>query len=207
MNRESADAWLRDGCGRCDRYQTPECKVNRWTDALASLRALLRSSDLVEEMKWGSPCYTLGGKNVVMLAAFDDSCALSFFKGAALADPEGDLVSPGANSRFVRLLRFRSLGEVEARRDRIEALVGAAIDLERAGGKVEPEGEREPMPAELAGRLAAAPALRDAFEALTPGRQRSHVLHVAGAKQSATREKRAARCAPKIMAGRGFNER
>lgn len=207
MNNTSVDSYLRDGCGRCEHYRTPECKVHRWTDGLEALRELLLESGLVEEMKWGSPCYTLNGKNVVMLVSRREYCALSFFKGAALADGDGVLVSPGPNSRFARLLTFRSLEEVMERRLQAARLVQQAIELERAGTKVTPSDAPEPVPVELEQRLAADPELRRAFESLTPGRQRSHILYIAGAKQSETREKRIERCVPKIAAGKGFNER
>jgi len=207
MNTTSVDAYLRDGCGRCDLYQTPACKVHRWTAILEGLRALVRASGLVEEMKWGSPCYTLDGKNVAMLVSLKDHCALQFFKGAALPDDAGELEAPGPNSRFVRLLAFRSLAELERRRARAAWFLDRAIAIERDGTPVVVPDAREPMPAELEQRLAADPALAVAFAALTPGRQRSHLLHISGAKQAETRERRVDRCAPDIAAGRGFNER
>jgi uncharacterized protein YdeI (YjbR/CyaY-like superfamily) len=199
--------YLRDGCGRCDRFATPACKVHRWARELEALRALVRTRDLTEEVKWGSPCYTRGGKNVVMIGAFNEHCALQFFNGAALADPSGVLESPGPNSRFGRYLKFRSLEDVRAHRAAAEALLDAAIALAQSGTKFVPSAPAEPMPEELAARLASDDALREAFAALTPGRRRSHVLHVSGAKQSETRARRAERCAQDILAGRGFNER
>ncbi|MFM2153089.1 MAG: hypothetical protein RL199_1524 [Pseudomonadota bacterium] len=207
MNRESVDAYLRDGCGRCEHYRTPSCKVHLWQSPLKALRKLVLSTGLAEEMKWGSPCYTLGGKNVAMIGSFKEHCALLFFKGAALVNDEGLLESPGPNSRFGRFLKVRSLEELEERRPAAERLLKQAIALEQAGTKVLPEGGPEPIPEELSRRLEADAALRAAFEALTPGRRRSHVLHVSGAKQSETRERRVVRCAEDIFAGRGFNER
>jgi uncharacterized protein YdeI (YjbR/CyaY-like superfamily) len=207
VNRESVDAYLRDGCGRCEHYRTPACKVHRWTDPLKALRALVLASGLTEEMKWGSPCYTLGGRNVVMIGSFKECCALQFFKGAALVGDEGLLESPGPNSRFGRYLKFRSSEEFVARRDVAQRLLAQAIELERAGTKVVPVAGPEPVPEELARRLDADEALRQAFEALTPGRRRSHILHISGAKQTGTRERRVERCADEIRAGRGFNER
>jgi uncharacterized protein YdeI (YjbR/CyaY-like superfamily) len=207
MNNESVDSYLQHGCGRCDKFRTPACKVHLWTDALLELRELLISSGLVETMKWGSPCYTLDGKNVVMLTSLKDCCALSFFKGAALADEEGALVAPGPNSQFMRMLTFTSVGDLKERRPQAVGFVQQAIEAERAGLTVAPRTGTEPMPAELEERLDADPDLRRAFESLTPGRQRSHILHVSGAKQSATREQRVEKCAAKILAGRGFNER
>ena len=126
INNISVDAYLRDGCGRCEHYKTPACKVHRWTKALESVRELALASGLVEEMKWGSPCYTLDGKNVVMVAAFKEFCALQFFKGAALVDDEGVLESPGPSSRHVRFLKFRSTEDVRARRAHAQRCGGSA---------------------------------------------------------------------------------
>jgi uncharacterized protein YdeI (YjbR/CyaY-like superfamily) len=207
MNRESVDAYLRDGCGRCDKYRTPACKVHLWTPALRALRAMLLEAGLTEEMKWGQPCYSLEGANVVLIASLRDQCALSFFQGAALTDADGLLVSPGPNSRFARYLPFRSLAEVESRRAAIAGFLAEAMQRARTGQKVDAPPAAEPVPEELARVLAASPERARAFEALTPGRRRSHVLHVSGAKQSATRAKRAEACALKVLEGKGWNER
>ncbi|PKN57532.1 MAG: hypothetical protein CVU56_10375 [Deltaproteobacteria bacterium HGW-Deltaproteobacteria-14] len=207
MNTTSVDAYLADGCGRCDQYQTPQCKVHLWTSALVELRALLVASGLSEEMKWGSPCYTLDGKNVVMLTSFKDHCALSFFKGVLLADERGVLAAPGPNSQAMRLFKFTSRDEVRAQRELVVRYLEEAIALERAGATVTFAASPEPMPAELSAQLAADPALSAAFDALTPGRRRSYILHVSGAKQAKTRAARAERCVPLILAGKGFNER
>lgn len=201
------DDYLRDGCGRCDRFKTSSCKVHTWARELVLLRALVRARGLAETVKWGSPCYTLEGKNLVMVVALKEYCALQFFSGAALEDPESVLESPGPNSRFGRLLKVRSIAELEARRRAAEALLDQAIALARSGEKFVPPPPAEPMPEELAARLAGDDVLRAAFEKLTPGRRRSHVLHVSGAKQSETRARRAEKCAADILAGRGFNER
>ncbi len=207
MNRDSVDAYLSDGCGRCDRYKTPQCKVHLWTEALVQLRAILLESGLTEAMKWGSPCYALDGKNVVMLVSRNDYCALSFFKGALLTDERDVLAPPGPNSQAARLLTFTSARQVEASREYASRLITQAIELERSGAKVQFRRSPGPVPDELQARLNADAELRAAFSALTPGRQRSHILHVSGAKQRKTREARVARCVPKILEGRGFNER
>lgn len=207
MNTSSVDSYLSEGCGRCDHYRTPRCKVHRWRGGLAALREVLLAAGLEETVKWGAPCYTLGGKNVAMLVALRESCGLSFFKGAALPDDEGLLEAPGPNSRHGRYLRFRSEDEVLARLPEAARFVAAAIALEAAGVTIAPLAEPEPLPLELAQRLADDPALQQAFEALTPGRRRSHVLHVSGAKQPETRERRVERCVLAILAGKGFNER
>jgi uncharacterized protein YdeI (YjbR/CyaY-like superfamily) len=207
MNTSNVDSYLQDGCGRCDDYRTPACKVHRWADCLVALREQLARSGLVETMKWGCPCYTLDGKNVAMIAAFRESCALSFFRGAALPDPDGLLESAGPNSHHARLVRFTTLEQVTTRAEALGRLLAAAVAHERSGVKPTRAPAQDPVPEELQRRLDTDEALRAAFGALTPGRQRSHVLHVSGAKQTETRARRVERCAEDILAGRGFNER
>lgn len=207
MNTTSVDAYLADGCGRCDLYQTPSCKVLRWTDILVALRALVNTTGLTEEMKWGSPCYTLDGANVLMVSALKEAACVSFFKGTLLSDTAGILESPGPNSQAYRLIKFTSLAELDAHREATIALVTQAIALERAGAKVTFAKAPEPVPAELQAILDADPALAAAFAALTPGRQRSHVIHVSGAKTTAARTSRAGKCAEKIREGKGFLDR
>lgn len=207
MNNTSVDSYLSDGCGRCEKFQTPECKVHLWAKPLVALRALLNATELVEEMKWGSPTYSVGGKNVVMLVSFKDFCALSFFRGAVMQDDDGLLESPGPNSQHVRFLKFRTLADVKTHRAAAKRFIEQAIELERAGVKVAPKATKVALPEELVARFARDAALKQAFEALTPGRQRSHVLHISGAKQVETRERRVDACAEAIRAGRGFNER
>lgn len=207
INRESVDAYLRDGCGRCEHYKTPRCKALQWTRELGVLRELLLAAGLTEEMKWGSPCYTLDGKNIAMLISLRASCALQFNQGSGLADPDGLLDRAGPNSRYGRLLRFTSLEEVVARREQAAAFIAEAVRLQREGVRIEVPPAQEPVPDELAERLEADPELAAAFAALTPGRRRSHILHVGGAKQAETRVRRVEGCVPVILAGKGFNER
>lgn len=207
MNTEGFETWVVDGCGRCDLYRTPACKVRRWTDVLVALRGLLLASGLREEMKWGSPCYTDGGHNVVMLSALKDCAVLGFFKGTLLDDPEGLLEAPGPNTQAARQVRFTALAQVQAWEKAVAGLIARAIEVERSGAAVTVVSTPEPMPEELDAVLARNPAARAAFDALTPGRRRSHILHVTGAKQAATRMSRAAGCVPKILEGRGWHER
>lgn len=203
----SVDAYLVEGCGRCDHFRTPECKVHRWTAELVALRALVLGTGLREEMKWGNPCYTLDGGNVLMVAAFKEFACLSFFKGALLPDPAGLLEAPGPNSQAARLVKFTSSAAVEQHREAAVALVRAAIEVERSGAKVEFARSPEPVPEELQARLDADPTLQAAFAALSPGRQRSHILHVSGAKTPAARQSRAGKCVEKILQGKGFLDR
>ncbi len=207
VNNTSVASYLEEGCGRCDLFKTPQCKVHAWTSALVELRALLLDSGLTEEMKWGSPCYTLGGKNVVMLASLKDFCALSFFKGALLTDPDDVLDAAGPNVQGARLFKFTSAEQVHEHRTHVVGFLQEAISLEERGATVPRRAAPEPMPDELRVTLDGDPKLRAAFDALTPGRQRSYALHVGGAKQSKTRLSRAERCAAKIFEGKGFNER
>jgi uncharacterized protein YdeI (YjbR/CyaY-like superfamily) len=206
MNTESVDAYLRDGCGRCVLYQTPQCKVHLWPEVLVALRGLVRQTPLVEEMKWGSPCYTLDGKNVAMIGAFKECASLSFFQGVALRDPAGVLVAAGPNSRYARLLKFRTASEVHQQAAVIADLLNQAVALAKDGVRLHLGPPSEPIPAELEERLESDPALAAAFFALTPGRRRSHILHISGAKQAETRARRVEKCAPDILEGRGFNE-
>lgn len=207
MNRTSVDSYLEEGCGRCDHYRTPTCKVHLWHGILEPLRQELLIAGLTEEMKWGSPCYTVAGKNVVMLASFRECCALAFFKGEALSDPAGLLSLPGPNSQQGRLLKFRSVAEFAERRADAAEFVRQAVVVERSGVRLERPTTPSTLPEELEQRLALDPALQGAWDALTPGRRRSHTLHVQGAKQSETRARRVEACVPKILAGLGFQDR
>ena len=172
-----------------------------------ALRALVQQTELKEEMKWGSPCYTLKGKNVVMLAAFKEHCAMSFFKGALLNNDEGALETVGPNTQAARLLKFTTLAEVKKRKTLIKRLLREAIAIEKAGKTFEYKKKPEAMPEELRALLNSDKSLQKAFDALTPGRQRSHILHVGGAKQSKTRAARSLKCADKIRAGKGYLDR
>ncbi len=205
MNNTSVESYLAEGCGRCEHYQTPQCKVHLWTEELLALREILRSSGLEETMKWGSPCYTFDGKNVAMMGSFRDYCSISFFKGVLLEDPEGVLEAPGPNSRHARLLKFRSMDDVERLASQALNFLNQALEIQKKGLKVD-AAEAEPLPDELEARLLSEDGLWEAYEALTPGRQRSFILHVSGAKNPETRVRRAEKCVPKIWAGKGFNE-
>jgi len=209
MNNTTVDSYLREGCGRCDDFQTPACKVHAWFEVLEALRAVLLEAGLVETMKWGAPCYMIDGGNVLMLSALRDCATLGFFKGVALPDPDGLLEPPGPNSRHMRVWRVRTVDEVMSRRPALVELLAAAIAVERSGVgvEVEPVDLEAAMPDELLDRLRADATLKRAFDALTPGRQRSHVIYIAGAKQSEARARRVERCAEKIVAGKGYNER
>lgn len=177
-----------------------------WREELAAVRAILRDTELTEDFKWRAPCYTLAGGNVAMLWGFREACTLGFFKGVLMADPEGLLAAPGENSRASRTLRFTSVAQVRAMDPVIRAYVAEAIRIETAGMKVDFPKDDLSHPAELTERLAADPALRAAFAALTPGRQRGWLLQFGSAKQARTRLARIDKAAPKILQGKGPND-
>ncbi len=179
----------------------------RWQAEMAALRALLLDCPLTEDLKWGVPCYTLDGKNVVLIHAFKDYCALLFHKGALMKDPDCILVQQTENVQSARQIRFTSLDEIHRMQNLIKSYVHEAIEVEKAGLKVVHKTVAEfAVPEEFERALAQDDSLKSAFEALTPGRQRAYLLHFSSAKQSATRESRFEKCRPKIMAGKGLDD-
>jgi uncharacterized protein YdeI (YjbR/CyaY-like superfamily) len=201
------DVYFIDGCMRCSFGGTPACKVHKWDRELAFLRQLANESALEEELKWGCPVYTLNGKNVLMIGAFKEYCCLSFLKGVLINDTENLLVFAGENSQSAKLLKFTDFDQVVDATDKIIEYINQAIDIEKSGQKVELKTiDAYDMPDELSQALELDNELRDGFYALTPGRQRSYIIHISQAKQSATRISRIENCKPKILRGRGFNE-
>ena len=191
------------------RYEAFLRAAEPWRDEIAELRRIVLECGLAEEVKWGAPCFTADGGNVVIIGVLNDYCCLSFFKGVLLKDPEGILRAPGENSRSGRLIPFTAVDQILAQEATLKAYVDEAAGLERAGATVDFAKDREdlPVPAELQARLDDDPAFRAAFEALTPGRRRGWILHFSGAKQSATRASRIDKATPRILAGKGMHDR
>ena len=177
-----------------------------WEAAIGELRAILSGFDLQEECKWGKPCYTVDGKNVVIIQGFKEYCALGFFQGALLEDPKKLLVQLG-QVQAARVMKFTSAAEIVKSAPTIKAYVREAIAAAKAGRKVEVKPRALPVPEELQEKFRVDAQFKRAFEALTPGRQRGYLYHFAGAKQSATRTARIEKAMPAIFAGRGFLER
>lgn len=178
-----------------------------WRDEQAALREILRDCGLGEELKWGVPCYTWEGKNIVLIHAFKAYCALLFHKGVLLKDPEGILVIQTENVQSARQVRFTSVAQILAQESVLKAYIREAIDVEKAGLKVEFKKTNEfSMPEEFQAKLDEVPPLKAAFEALTPGRQRGYLLHFAQPKQSSTRVARIEKCMPRIFDGLGLND-
>jgi uncharacterized protein YdeI (YjbR/CyaY-like superfamily) len=205
---QTADTYFTEGCGRCPKGGTSECKViNTWQAELAALRALVLAAGLTEECKWGVPCYTFEKGNVVLIHSFKEYCALLFFKGALLKDARGILIQQTENVQAARQLRFTDVLEITKLKTTISAYLQEAIAVEKAGLKVTKKETAEfAIPEEFQAKLDESPALKTAFEALTPGRQRGYLLHFAGAKQSATRTARVEKCTPQILAGKGLQD-
>jgi uncharacterized protein YdeI (YjbR/CyaY-like superfamily) len=179
----------------------------KWRKETDKLRALALDCFLTEEIKWGKPCFTFMGKNVAIVVPLKESCALSFFKGALLSDPKNLLKKIGEHTQAARWIQFTSPRAITELRPTLTAYLYEAIAIEESGQKVKLKKPAEyPMPEELQARLDENAAVRAAFEALTPGRRKSHIFHVAGAKQAKTRVARAEKCVPIILSGRGFNE-
>jgi len=176
------------------------------------LRQLMLDSGLVEEIKWGVPCYslvvqTLGGKNIAVVAALKDCCSLSFFRGAGLIDPHGILEKPGPNSQAARLVKITSCSQIEKLRPDLVALISQAIELEGSGfqpPRQTPDAMEQPK--ELLDAFLKEPDFQRAFEALTPGRQRGYLLHFSGAKQSKTRADRIEKYRSHILNGLGLQD-
>jgi uncharacterized protein YdeI (YjbR/CyaY-like superfamily) len=180
--------------------------TDQWPEEIAALRALLLTSRLDETIKWGKPCYASGDANVVIIQEFSDHLALMFFKGVLLEDPAGVLEDQGPNSHAAKRMAFRSVADIERRADVVTAYVAEAIALEQAGTALPPRPE-EKLSDELQERLAGDPELAAAFDELTPGRQREYNLHVSGAKQASTRERRVNDITPCILNGKGLRDR
>jgi uncharacterized protein YdeI (YjbR/CyaY-like superfamily) len=181
-------------------------KAKRWQGETHKLRSILLDCGLDEELKWGKPCFMIDGGNVAIIQPFKEHCSLMFFKGALLSDPHGLLRSQGENTQSALRLEFTS--EAGIKKAVVKSYVKQAIAVERAGLKVDFKAKRKlELPEELTQMLKRDRKLSKAFKALTPGRQRAYVLHITAAKQPKTRVARIEKCAPKILAGKGINDR
>jgi uncharacterized protein YdeI (YjbR/CyaY-like superfamily) len=181
--------------------------AKKWQKEADKLRKIALDCGLTEEIKWGKPCFTYQKKNVAIVIPLKDACALSFFKGALLNDPKHILQKIGEHTQAGRWIKFTSLKAITAMQSILRNYIYEAIEVEESGKKVTFQKASEyPVPEELQATLDASAELRAAFEALTPGRRKSYIFHVSGAKQAKTRAARAERCVPMILSGRGLNE-
>lgn len=182
-------------------------KAKTWQAEFVKLRKIMLDCPLTEEVKWGVPCYTFQNSNVVLMHGFKDYCALLFLKGALLRDPHGILIKQTANVQSARQIRFTGVREIVKLKAVLKDYVHEAIEVEKAGLKVNFKKTAEfAVAEEFQNKLDKSPALKKAFNALTPGRQRAYLLHFSAPKQSKTREARVERCAPQILKGQGLDD-
>jgi uncharacterized protein YdeI (YjbR/CyaY-like superfamily) len=179
----------------------------KWREEFEKLRAIILDCDLTEELKWGQPCYTHEGKNILLIHGFKDYCAILFMKGALLEDAKGILIQQTANVQSARQIRFTKVSEIVKLKTVLKSYIHEAIEVEKAGMKVELKKTTEyEIPEEFQTRLKKSAALKKAFFALTPGRQRAYLLYFSAAKQSKTREARVEKSVPVILKGKGLND-
>ena len=183
-------------------------RTDQWKSEFELLRSLALDSGLSEDLKWGQPCYMLEGRNVFLIHGFKEYCAVLFMKGALMQDDEGLLIQQTQKVQAARQLRFTGVEEIREKSEQIAAYMQDAIEVEKAGLKVEMKPMQEfAVPEELRMRFEDDAALREAFEALTPGRQRAYLLHFTEPKQSKTRIARIEKHAPRILEGKGLTDR
>lgn len=179
----------------------------KWQEEFKKLRQIILDCDLTEELKWGQPCYTLDGKNIVLIHGFKEYCALLFMKGVLLKDTKAILIQQTENVQAARQIRFTNVQEIAKMEKVLKSYVKEAIEIEKAGLKVELKKTADfEVPEEFQRKLDELPALRTAFEALTPGRQKAYLYHFAQPKQSKTRESRVEKYIPKILDGMGLDD-
>ena len=182
-------------------------KDSQWQKEYKKLRTIVLSCGLSEELKWGCPCYTFDEKNIVLIHGFKEYCALLFFKGALLADTDNILIQQTKNVQSARQVRFTNLKEIAKTEKILKAYIYEAIEVERAGLKVKLKETNEfPIPEEFRKKLDKNAALKMAFKALTPGRQRAYIFYFSQPKQSKTRESRIEKSTQQILEGKGLND-
>jgi len=182
-------------------------KKGNWQEEFEKLRTIVLGCGLTEELKWGCPCYTFEKRNIVLMHGFKEYCALLFFKGALLKDPEGILIQQTDNVQSARQIRFTGAREIVKMKKTLQAYILEAIELEKAGAKVNLKVTEEfKMPAEFKSKLDEDPVLKKAFTSLTPGRQRGYLLYFAAPKQSKTRAARVEKHRQQILEGKGLND-
>ena len=182
-------------------------KAQKWQKEMKKLRTVLLDCGLTEELKWGKPCYVFEKSNIVVIQAYKEYCAILFFKGVLLNDPNGLLVKTGDNTRVGRQIRFNNVREIVEIEPALKAYIYEAIEVEKAGLKVPlKKGPESLIPVELKNKLDKSAGLKTAFKALTPGRQRAYIFYFSAPKQAKTREARVEKCVGLILKGKGLND-
>lgn len=195
------------GCGRCERFATPDCSTRKWNNGLTELRRICLKTGLVETVKWGHPCYMHADRNIVILGALRDDFRISFFNAALMKDRKCVLEKQGPNTQHPDMIRFTDNSQVNEMEPVISSYLKEAMGYAEAGIKPPKEERIIELPDELVDALASDPELADAFNKLTPGRQKSYVINLNSAKNSATRISRIAKFRDKILAGKGAMDR
>ena len=203
QERHSSDPKMKKTNPKVDAYISEDRK---WRKESERLRMISLGCGLTEELKWGKPCYTFQESNVVIIQEFKEYCALMFCKGALLKDPKGILKRIGEHTQAARQARFTNVREIVEMEPTLKACIYEAVEAEKAGLKVILNKNPEPIPKEFQNKLDDIPALKTAFYALTPGRQRGYIFYFSAAKQSKTRESRIEKCRRRILSGKGFND-
>jgi uncharacterized protein YdeI (YjbR/CyaY-like superfamily) len=182
-------------------------QAEKWQEEIKKLRTIILDCGLTEELKWGVPCYTVERRNIVLIHVFKEYCAILFHKGVLLSDPKNILVTQTENVQSARQIRFTTTQEIDQLEASLKDYIYEAVEVEQAGLKVDFKTSAEfAVAEEFQTRLDADPALKAAFYALTPGRQRGYLLHFSAPKQSKTRESRIEKCTPNILDGKGLND-
>jgi uncharacterized protein YdeI (YjbR/CyaY-like superfamily) len=181
--------------------------TTKFQKELELLRSIVLDCGLIEELKWGTPCYMFQKNNIILLGAFKDSCIISFLKGALLSDTENLLMKAGENTQAARIIKFTNEKDILKIKSILKTYIYEAVEIEKAGLKVEPKKHSEyNVPEELKNQFKQKPDFKKAFEALTPGRQRGYLLYFSDSKQSKTREARIEKYTQRIMSGKGIND-
>jgi uncharacterized protein YdeI (YjbR/CyaY-like superfamily) len=201
------DDYFSKGCGRCARFATPDCSARKWAAGLDDLRRICRAENLTEQVKWGHPCYTWGTRNIALIGAFRSDFRINFMHAALLKDPAGILEKRGPNTRHADMVRFSDNAAVRAHAATLTAYLREAIGYAEKGIRPDKSPADVDLPGELVIALGDDPELSGAFHGLTPGRKRSYVVLLSGAKTSATRIARITKFRDRILSGKGANER
>jgi uncharacterized protein YdeI (YjbR/CyaY-like superfamily) len=182
-------------------------KAEKWKEEVTEMRRIVLECHLIEELKWGNPCYTFEGRNILLIHVFKEYCAFLFFKGALMKDPANILIQQTENVQSARQIRFTNLTEIKELEATLKKYIYHAVEVEESGVKVEYKKTKEySIPEELELKFQKIPALKESFESLTPGRQRAYILHFSQPKQVKTRESRIEKCIPDILEGKGLND-
>lgn len=203
---EHIEDYFSKGCGRCERFATPECSTRKWIDGLNRLRQLCLEAGLTETVKWGHPCYMHAGRNIAIIGAFRDNYRLTFFNAALMKNPDGLLERQGPNTAHPDMIRFTTKAQPEEKAKVITACLKEAMGYAENGIKPERQPNSLDLPDDLVDALDADSELSEAFRRLTPGRQKSYVINLNGAKAPTTRIARIEKFRHRILAGKGANE-